>query len=199
MMGIAGLSHIPAFQALTQLIISPTGNLTKEFSVTAMILPHITCDLPLYSVSFSPRWMHLSDNTLANPDFGHPEKIDLFFGIDIFTQILRHGWRCSPPGSPSAFETEFGWVLAGEVNHSLPHSSHLSIVAHHTATTHGDDILWHFWKRPLQVINHLSPQKKTLLLNISDNVIHIRLKVISLCHSPKGLLPQHLVNLELRR
>ena len=107
-MGIAGLSHTPASQALTQLIISPTDNPTKEYYVTVMILPRITCDLPLHSVSFSPTSTHLSDITLADPDFGHPEKIDLLLGIDIVAQILCHGWRHSPPGSPSAFKTEFG-------------------------------------------------------------------------------------------
>ena len=145
-MGIVGLSHTPASQALTQHIISPTDNPTKEFSVTAMILPRITCDLPLHLVSFSPRWTHLSDVTLADPDFGHPEKIDLLLGIDIFSQSLRHGRQHGPPGSPSAFMTEFGLVLAGEVDHSLPHLSHLAIMAHHTATTHRNDILQRFWE-----------------------------------------------------
>ena len=74
-MSIVGLSHTPASQALTQLIISPTDNPTKEYSVTAMTLPHITCDLPLHSVSFSPRWMHLSDVTLADPDLGIQRRL----------------------------------------------------------------------------------------------------------------------------
>ena len=130
--------------------------------------------------------------------------IDLLLGIDIFAQILCHGRQHGPPGSPSAFKTEFGWVLAGEVNHSLPHSSHLSIVAHHCYCGPSPPMEMTFfsisgkWNKG-QVINPLSPQKKTLLLNTSDNIIHVRLKVILSCHSPKGLLPQHLVNPILRQ
>ena len=105
-MGIAGLSHDSSTQALTRFVISPTRDPTKEFNVTA---PRVTCDLPLQSI---PEWTHLSDLTLADPDSGQPDRIDVLLGIDIFVDVMRQGRRMGTSGSPSAFETEFGWVLA---------------------------------------------------------------------------------------
>ena len=35
---------------------------------------------------------------------------------NIFVALLLHGRRVGIPGSPSAFKSNFGWVLAGSVN-----------------------------------------------------------------------------------
>ena len=81
---------------------------TKEIHVNAAIVPRMTCDLPSQKVPF------LSDLTLADPDFGHSGKIDLLLGVDVFCEVIGQGRRSGTPDSPSAFETDFGWVLAGE-------------------------------------------------------------------------------------
>ena len=44
---------------------------------------------------------------LSDPTFGHPGRIDILLGVDIFTQVLLQGWRIGP-GAPVAFETIFG-------------------------------------------------------------------------------------------
>ena len=72
-------------------------------------MPRVTCDLPL-------QWTRLSDLTLANPDFGQPDRIDVLLGIDIFVDVMCQGRQMGTSGSPSAFETNFGWVLAGETS-----------------------------------------------------------------------------------
>ena len=54
-------------------------------------MPHVTCDLPLQQIPFKPEWMHLSDLTLADPDFGQLDQIDLLLGIDVFAQVICHG------------------------------------------------------------------------------------------------------------
>ena len=94
-----------------------------------------TDTLLLHSISFSSSWTHLSDDTLAEPNLGIQRRLISYLASTFYAQILHHGQRHGPPDSPSAFKTEFVWVLACEVNHSLLHSSHLSIVAHHAATT----------------------------------------------------------------
>ena len=38
----------------------------------------------------------------------------------MFVNVLLHGRWFGPPGSPVAFETEFGWVLAGETESCAP-------------------------------------------------------------------------------
>ena len=42
--------------------------------------------------------------------------MDLLHGFDIFSDVMLLGWRSGPPGYPIAFETCFGWVLAGTVD-----------------------------------------------------------------------------------
>ena len=55
---------------------------------------------------------------LADPEFGTPAKIDLVLGTDVYNNVIRHGRRSGPPGSPTAHRTAFGWVLAGTVHAS---------------------------------------------------------------------------------
>ena len=106
--GIAGLTHNSPLQAIASFNMSATRSPTKKHEITAIVVPHVTCDLPLHPVPFDLEWKHLADIPLADPDFGHPGRIDLLLGVDIFVEVLRQGRRIVPPGSPSAFETEFG-------------------------------------------------------------------------------------------
>ena len=36
----------------------------------------------------------------------------------MFSRVVLHGRRFGPPGAPSAFKTQFGWVLTGTVGHA---------------------------------------------------------------------------------
>ena len=55
----------------------------------------------------------------------------------MFVEALRQGRRFGPPGSPTAFETEFGWVLAGRLDSNTPKH----VTSHHTSFIAGDDLL----------------------------------------------------------
>ena len=59
-------------------------------------------------------------------------------------RLIHHGRRSGPPGSPIAFETMFGWVLAGRTNSHT--SICLSIATHHVSVTSTDDLLRKFWE-----------------------------------------------------
>ena len=89
----------------------------------------------------------MARETTSDPGFRQPGCIDILLGVDIFVDVLFHGWRRGPPGSPTAFETEFGWVLSGctdtsaTTNHALVH-----VTTFHTSITSGDDILHKFWE-----------------------------------------------------
>ena len=82
---------------------------------------------------------------LADPDFGIPGKIhvDVLLGVDVVSSTLLNGRRHGPPGSPSAFETSFGWVLAGTVGCGHPPTQ---LISHHTSVLSGDDLLRKFWE-----------------------------------------------------
>ena len=57
---------------------------------------------------------------------------------------MHHGRREGPPGSPSAFETELGWVLAGNVANAQESLVH--VASHQVTMQSGDDLLRKFWE-----------------------------------------------------
>ena len=118
--GIAGILHKSPIQSITTFHIAAAWSSSKKIGVTAVIVPRVTCDLPLHPIPFDLKWDHLSNLQLANPTFGRPGRIDILLGVDVFVNVLLHGWRFGPHGSPVAFETEFGWVLAGEASSCTP-------------------------------------------------------------------------------
>jgi len=66
-----------------------------------------------------------------------------------------------------AFETKFGWILAGKTNEL---TTSPDIASHHVATVSGDDILRKFWeieKCPSDVPNH-SPEERAVVRHFSE-------------------------------
>ena len=82
-------------------------------------------------------------SSTCRPSFGQPGRIDLLLGVDIFAEVVLHGRWCGLLGSPVAFETHFGWVLAGNTSFGI---SSQVICFHHVMLQTGDDILHHFWE-----------------------------------------------------
>ena len=123
--GIAGLSHKSPTQSITNFVVSPSSSPSPRIQVSAIIVPQVTCVLPLHSVLFDLKWDHLSD----------------LLGIDIFTNVMGHGRRSGPLGSLSAFETSFRWVLAGNIDMIVPVH-----IATHTFVVSGDNIIRKFWE-----------------------------------------------------
>lgn len=74
---------------------------------------------------------------------------------------MLHGRQIGPAGSPAAFQTEFGWVLAGEVNSRVP--EHIS--SHHVSLETGDNILRKFWEIEHQPLSDcvLSPEERMVM------------------------------------
>ena len=141
-------------------MLSPqTGN---KFNLTAIVVRHVTCDLPVRPISFCSNWNHLNDIPLADPDFGFPGRVDLLLGVDIFTEVLLHGRWIGPPGTSVAFETVFRWVLAGQTSQPTSESF---ITSHHTFVTTGDDLLRRFWEieENTKHESNLSPEEKSVV------------------------------------
>ena len=90
------------------------------------------------------KWKHLSGIQFADPDFGSPSKIDLLLGVDIFISVMLNGRRFGPPGSPTALETEFGWVLAGGIGVGC--STADCMISNHVSFLTGDELLRKFWE-----------------------------------------------------
>ena len=166
--GIAGLSHSSTNQSLTSFSISPVTSSQPKVNVTAVVVPKVTGDLPFSPIPFNPIWNHLSDLELADPGFGQPGRIDLLLGIDVFVAVLLHGRRSGPPGTPVAFETCFGWVLAGSTEAVSPIKQ---IATHHVSCLTGDDILRKFWEvedSPLSEVS-MSPEERFAVQHFKSN------------------------------
>ena len=67
----------------------------------------------------------------------------MLLGVAVFTQVLCHGQRSGPAGTPSVFETVFGWVLSGRTDCTLsaPHVATRLVLAES-----GNDVLHKFWE-----------------------------------------------------
>lgn len=111
-------------------------------------MPKITGDLPMHPVTPDQNWKHLEGLQLADPDYHKPGTIDLLLGVCIFLEVIRHGRRRGPLDSPTALNTEFGWVLAGDTG-----SSETELVSTYmTSIATGDDLLRKFWEVEEKVI-----------------------------------------------
>ena len=164
--GVAGLSHSLHSQSFTTLVVSPLQDPRREITVNAVITPRVTCDLPTQRIPFDTSWQHLADLTLADPDFGLPGKIDLLLGVDVFVDVMRQGRRRGAPGNPSAFETDFGWVLAGEASSSL----NTSVFLTHHVTVDTDNLLQKFWELEEQTaeLSSLTSEELSVVQHFKD-------------------------------
>ena len=67
----------------------------------------------------------------------------MLLGVGIFLDVIRHGRRCGPQDTPTALNTEFGWVLAGNTG---PQADAQLVITHLTSVLTGDDLLRKFWE-----------------------------------------------------
>jgi hypothetical protein len=82
-------------------------------------------------VTYELGWSHISHLPLADPGFGHPGRIDILLGAD---EIIGQGRRKGPIGSPTAFETDFGWVLCGQSPRLITYSGNSGKLKNHPLT-----------------------------------------------------------------
>lgn len=109
--GIAGLPHSDGKQSVTQFLVSSIHSPGTRHNVSAFIVPQVTGDLPVYPITPEQSWKHLVGLTLADPEYNRPGRIDILLGVGVFVEVIRQGRRCGPRNSPTALNTEFGWVL----------------------------------------------------------------------------------------
>ena len=166
--GIAGLSHSSDTQSIATFIISPLQYPEQKMNISAIVVPRVTCDLPVSPVPFNSEWNHLSNLKLADPSFGSPSRIDILLGVDIFTAVMQQGQRSGPVGSPVALKTKFGWVIAGMTE---PREQPHDVVTYHVTIANGDDLLRKFWEIEKYKTNNivLSLEEKLVLQHYQKN------------------------------
>ena len=91
----------------------------------------------------SQEWRHLKDIQLADPDYNTPGRSDIFLGVETFVEIICHGRRSGTCNSPTALETECGWVLPRGAGNCVTPST---VASYHVSMLTGDNILHQFWE-----------------------------------------------------
>ena len=81
--GIGGMSHKSPLSSVSTFEISSLYSSNAKYTITAIVVPRVTCDLPMQPVYGTSKQDHLSNITLADPGFATPGKIDLLLGADI--------------------------------------------------------------------------------------------------------------------
>ena len=108
------------------------------------------------------------DLPLANPDYGTPGSVDLLLGADMFSRVVLHGQRFGPSGTPSAFKTQFGWVLAGTLGHTNHQKSCYFVIIEENHQ-YSDELLKKFWEIEIPYL-----QDPTLTVNERKVVEHFK-------------------------
>ncbi|KAF0749640.1 Uncharacterized protein FWK35_00020469 [Aphis craccivora] len=101
-------SHVSTFN------ISPRTN-GKQMTLTALVSPKITVDLPTVAVDVS-QWTHLEQVELADPTFYVPNKIDLLIGAEYSLDIMLDGKIQGPKGTPSLHNSIFELIVCGKLS-----------------------------------------------------------------------------------
>jgi hypothetical protein len=107
--------------------------------VTTLVLPQVTERLPTASCTL--HWPHLQGLLLADPSYNRTGDVDLLLGADVFWDMLLDGKKKGPsPGSPIAFRSTVGWLIAGNLTTGAQR-----VVIHH-AETNLDERIQAFWE-----------------------------------------------------
>lgn len=83
--GVAGLMKSSPIQPITTFSIITSHPPGEDIVI---VVPRVTCDLPLKPVTFDLSWKHLSDVQLADPDYGLPGRVDLLLGVEVFAAVM---------------------------------------------------------------------------------------------------------------
>ena len=92
-------------QTITQVSLCLMTSDNPILSVTAAIVPKVTCDLPLQGASHVRDMPHIKPLALADPTFHLPGRVDLLLGCDIIPDIMLQEHLVGPKNAPMAVKT----------------------------------------------------------------------------------------------
>lgn len=88
----------------------------------------------------------------------------------MYVEALLHGRWVGEPDAPAAFETEFGWVLAGNTRASSNQSA-AQVATHHGAHQSTDELIRRFWETEESPTGKMSltPEEKFVMDHFKAN------------------------------
>ena len=85
----------------------------EKMEMVAAVVAQATGTLPLQGAKSVVDIPHIKGLQLADPNFFLPGKIDVLLGENILDKVLLPHCQSGPPGTPSAWNTIFGWAIRG--------------------------------------------------------------------------------------
>nr|XP_029729086.1 uncharacterized protein LOC109407034 [Aedes albopictus] len=82
--------------------------------VECLVIPKVTGVIPTTQLDIS-EWPIPTSVFLADPEFNTPGQIDMLLGVSHFLRLLKLGRIQLREDLPDLQETQFGWVVAGDV------------------------------------------------------------------------------------
>ncbi|XP_075151218.1 uncharacterized protein LOC142225329 [Haematobia irritans] len=143
---IAGLNGVTTAKAnkLANFSICPRFDSNLEVSITALVVPRLSGDLPTTSVNPSIL-VDFPNIQLADPQFYESNRIDLLIGADLFNNIMLENVQRNICGSLVAQETVFGWIITGPIQQN-PKISSFSTVVSYLTESNLEKQLKRFWE-----------------------------------------------------
>ena len=86
----------------------------KMVKVTAALVDNITYNIPAHAIFCTENWEVTRNLRLADPSFHKPGHIDALIRMDVLSDVLLNGLHTGKPTEPKAFNTVFGWAIAGQ-------------------------------------------------------------------------------------
>lgn len=105
-----------------------TKNSSFTTDVNALVMKSLVAKLPSREIHYT-KWPHIEGLILADPHFNRSGPIDVILGAEVYGDILRSGVKKGPNGTPTAQNTELGWLLVGKA-YNKPELS-TSVAMHH--------------------------------------------------------------------
>ena len=112
----------------------------RTFNQSALVLPRITCKLPVNRIEIST-WDHIKGLSLADPNYHQPGHVDILLGAGVFFDLLRAEQRPGSNGSPSCVNSHLGWLVVGNYDSNSP----TKVMVHH-ALSDLTEVLQKFWE-----------------------------------------------------
>ncbi len=91
--GIAGISHSSPLHSVATFKISPVLSPQDKMHISSIVVPRVTCDLPIQPVHYDPQWSYLSGLRLADPEFGQPGKLICCWALTLTPDVYIAIWN----------------------------------------------------------------------------------------------------------
>ena len=159
---------------MVYLVIAPKRAFQPRLSMEAVIVPKVTCDLPLEEAKHLKDLPHLRIRP-SRPVFHMPGKIDILLGCNVYQDLLLSEFRKGSSDEPIARETIFGWAVIGQYTPDqspVPLSS--TAVFNVTSMPGEDAILQRFWEveEVPSLLTELTNDEQVVVKHYHDTHVH---------------------------